>query len=300
MLDKTLDTIKKANPRELYDCIMSYCAATGSELPDNVRTRILLALRLAEEGLPNSSELSIVELQEIADFIERAQSLKDRHQRLVSFKDFIHSTIGNVEVGDLAFRGKELLMHFSPDLVLVSSYSPDVLDKRCSVFIEEFRAEYVNYHNLWYSKRLEIGDRFEQAGLKVEMLKRLNTLRKLGPAIGLDLIDEFEGFPSKISTCKPIKVADLGYSTECPFCGLQYKGGLDWAAFVKFEKRLDETCRKKLALISRKVAEVAVGSEEGPLRAFIDAVAVSDLDKLYLVLDDEVLEALRKVFALEG
>ncbi|HHS50977.1 MAG TPA: hypothetical protein ENN07_07675 [candidate division Zixibacteria bacterium] len=295
-MDKTLQSIKNADPKNLYDCIMSYCSATGCELPRNVETRIMLALKIVDEGLPEDADLSIIELQEIADFIERAQALKERQERLIAFRKFIDKTVGEIDIGDLAFRGKELLAHFSPDLVLVSSFSPDTLDRRCAAFIEDFRIEYANYHNAWFAKRIEIGDRFEAGWHKIEMLKKLNTVERLGPEVGVEIIEEFSKFPRKIPLCKAIKVSDLGFSTECPHCGLQFKAGLDWASFIKLEKRLDEACRRKLNVISMQVSKIAVKTHpDDPLRAFIDAVAVSDLEKLYNVLEDEVLDSLKKI-----
>ncbi|MCK5832972.1 hypothetical protein KAH81_04790 [bacterium] len=128
------------------------------------------------------------------------------------------------------------------------------------------------------------------------MLKKLNTIRKLGPAVGGELIIELSKYPVKIPPCSILKITDLGFATECPFCNLQYKSGIDWNHFVKLEKKLDETCRKKLRLISNKVAAIAVKQNiSDPIRAFIDAVAISDLDKLYNVFDEDVLLALKKI-----
>ncbi|MCK5832971.1 hypothetical protein KAH81_04785 [bacterium] len=89
MLDRTIKAIKEADPKSLYDCIVSYCVATGCELPKNVETRIMLTLKLAEEGVSADADISILEIQEISDFVERAQKLREKQQRLIALKKFI-------------------------------------------------------------------------------------------------------------------------------------------------------------------------------------------------------------------
>jgi hypothetical protein len=296
VLERTLNEIKKADPQSLYDTIMEYCAIIGRELPKKVETRIMLALKLAEDGLPDGDQLSIAELQELLDFTNRSLALKGRQKRLLMFKNFIEETVGVVEMGDLALRGKELLSHFSPDLILVSSFSPDTLDRRCNSFVEEYRIDYVNYHNSWSSKRNEIGDRYEMLKSKVNALKKLNTIEELEPKLGVETIGRIVELPEEIPYCRVITIMDLGFSATCPYCGLKYRFGLDWKYFEGLEKKIDQAFRKKVRGISAIVADIAVEKySDDPLRAFIDAVRVSDLRELNVVLNDNLLETIRNV-----
>ncbi|MCD6135105.1 hypothetical protein J7J63_00090, partial [Candidatus Bipolaricaulota bacterium] len=85
----------------------------------------------------------------------------------------------------------------------------------------------------------------------------------------------------------------------CPYCGLKYKRGMDWHAFERIEKELDRLLRKKLRVVSSKVANIAVEKYAGdPLLAFIDAVVVSDLKGLSIIMSDEVLETLKRVLRI--
>ena len=299
MLERTLKTIKEANPQGLYDVIMEYCATSGFGIPKNVETRIMLAMRLGEEGLPEGEQMTISELQEIEDFVDRAVALKEKKRRLLTFKNFIEETVGSIDMGDLALRGKELLSHFSPGLMLVSSFSPEVLDDRCNSFVEDYRIAYVNYHNTWHSRRSEIGDRYSLLIDKADTLKKLNTIEEFDPKLGVEPIATIDKFPREMPFCRVLTVSDLGFSTACPYCGLKYKRGMDWHAFEKIEKELDMLLRKKLRVVSSKVANIAIEKyADDPLLAFIDAVVVSDLKGLSIIMSDEVLETLKRVLRI--
>jgi len=301
MLEETAKFFKEAQIKDLRKNLKDFCKALGQRVPREIDTQLKLAQQIAENGLAieqETQDLSITELQELIHTVKRASQLRNKEKRLLKFRELIESSIGQAAEGALAMRGKDLLLHFSAELMLGDSFSPDILDSHCSAFVEDFLIDYVSYHNSWHAERRSVGKRYFDLRRRAKALFDLNTIPQLGEPLGEKIVEEVMNMPSNLPECGILEVSEIGYAPVCPRCGLPYRAALSWKRFFELEKAIAPELEMKVDALARTVADKIVKlNENDPLRAFIDAVGVSDLDKLCVILTDDVLSTIKKVLS---
>ena len=109
MKKKTVEYLKEVDLEGIINKVCLYCNTIEEDLPDDIQNIFRKAQDLLDD--PEAREYSISELQNIRGFIEKARQLTSKQDRLLKFHEMIEFSVGELDEGELAFRGKSLLMY---------------------------------------------------------------------------------------------------------------------------------------------------------------------------------------------
>lgn len=297
MLEKTLSYLTEIDLPEIISKTQEYCSTTGHDLPRNIQLRFELARRLLDTKgqSPEFEKLSANELREIKKTLERTVELYEYADRLKAFRKLIQECGDHIPDAQLGLTAKDLLMRFSPDLLLGSSISPYALDARCENFANDYQEAYISFHNQWHYARRKNAARVDRI---IEMAGALDSLDNLlqtetpQKTSWSQKVSSLQNLP----TCEDISPSKLGYAPFCPNCVLRYGLVFDWNRLPDLEEEIKNCLEYRQNQISKKLAdELVKRSSEDPLSGIVEAISVSNLSKLPSILTDDVVKALEKV-----
>jgi hypothetical protein len=132
----------------------------------------------------------------------------------------------------------------------------------------------------------------------VQALRRLNTLRELGPPLGEEALAEYEQLPQRIGAC--LLSASLerepGQAARCSTCGISLNDEPPWEDVQRVKRRLERAINQQLQRLSSKaVSQILAASGEARMEQFLQLVQASQARSLADVLDDELLGFLRRL-----
>jgi hypothetical protein len=165
-------------------------------------------------------------------------------------------------------------------------------------FRQCYQGAYLNHHRRYWESTLTLHAQLMDFIPHAQALRRLNTLRELGPALGEEALDEYEQLPQRIGACllSANLERELGDIPRCPACGISLNDEPCWEDVQRVKRRLERALNRQLQRLSSKaVHQILAASGEARVEQFIQLVQASQARSLADVLDDELLGFLRRL-----
>ncbi len=165
-------------------------------------------------------------------------------------------------------------------------------------FRQRYQCAYVKYHQQYCEALLTIHAQLLDAADHAHALRRLNTLREMGPPLGEGALAEYEQIPQRIGACllSASLERELRDAPRCPACNMSMNDEPPWDDVQRVKRRLERALNQQLKRLSSKaVGQILAASGEARVEQFIQLVQASRARSLADVLDDELLGFLRRL-----
>ncbi|MCH7625442.1 MAG: hypothetical protein IIC83_05925, partial [Chloroflexi bacterium] len=153
-----------------------------------------------------------------------------------------------------------------------------------------------SHHDRYQQEALELVHRLERLRPQVEAIARFNAVPELGEPVGVEVPRLFRELSSAIKRCDVLKDdLRLEQSPMCASCSLTLDGLIPRRDAEVLFGAIDGAMRTyNRRLSSHSVRQVLAHPTKDQLDQFISLVQVADPSALANVLDDEVVEFLRR------
>jgi hypothetical protein len=165
-------------------------------------------------------------------------------------------------------------------------------------FRQRYQRAYRNHHRRYWESALTLHAQLMDFIPHAQALRRLNTLKDLGPTLGEEALAEYEQLPQRIGACllSANLERELGDAPRCPACGISLNDEPSWENVQRVKRRLERALNQQLQRLSSKaVHQILAASGEARVEQFIQLVQASQARSLADVLDNELLGFLRRL-----
>ena len=250
---------------------------------------------LAEQTYP-TPDLLENDLARYQGLIDLADSISD----IATAKSYLDKVALRGSDGELAMDRLSILEQLTPDNLLANPHLwPSVkalFDWFRSRYLTLYEAQHQAYHQELASLRAEM----VAAGPRLHALERLNSIAELGPAVGKELTAEYQRLLSKLNPCPApdLEAVASGEQPACPSCGfliVHHPPTTEVRAFL--DHLNDALGEQQHRLATEAIRQILSQSKESRIDQFIRVLQTSDLSSLANVMDDELVNFLRKLLA---
>ncbi len=162
-------------------------------------------------------------------------------------------------------------------------------------FKEHYTQAYLANHRQYCEQALSLNAAFEESRLKVQALKRLNSITQLGRKLSLKLDKGLQSFETPIKRCDlNLQPPVLDAKPTCESCGLVLGEELPNREVEQLLQELDRALARQTRRLGRLlVGRILHGPADQRLEDFLKIVLASDLTALSNTLDDELADFIR-------
>jgi hypothetical protein len=167
-------------------------------------------------------------------------------------------------------------------------------------FRQRYQCAYLKHHHQYCETLLTVHAQLLDLVPHAQALRRLNTLRELGPPLGEEALAEYEDIPQRVSPCTlcPSLERELAELPRCPVCNISMNDEPPWEDMQRVRHRLERALNQQLQRLSSKaVSQILATSGEARVEQFVQLVQASQARSLADVLDDDLLGFLRRLLA---
>jgi len=167
-------------------------------------------------------------------------------------------------------------------------------------FRQRYQSAYLKHHHRYCETLLTVHAQLLDLVSHAQALRRLNTLRELGPPLGEEALAEYEDIPRRVSPCTLCTSLEreLEELPRCPVCGISMNDEPPWEDVQRMRRHLERALNRQLQRLSSKaVSQILAASGEARAEQFIQLVQASQARSLADVLDDDLLGFLRRLLA---
>jgi len=141
-------------------------------------------------------------------------------------------------------------------------------------------------------------DVLEASEPEVNALRRLNSLLELGGPLGERLFDDYERLLGEIAPCPLRATGEVSVELEptCSSCRLVLAQKPPVEEVERFLKQLERALRQQQRRLSSEAIRQIIAQSGGErVDQFIKIIQASDLSPLVNVMDDEMVDFLRRL-----
>lgn len=167
-------------------------------------------------------------------------------------------------------------------------------------FRQRYQCAYLKHHQRYCEATLTLHAQLLDLVPHAQALRRLNTLRELGPPLGEEALAEYEQLPQGMGPCTLCTTLEreLGEAPRCPVCGISMNDEPPWENVQRVTHRLERALNQQLQRLSSKaVSQILATSGEARVEQFVQLVQASQARSLADILDDDLLGFLRRLLA---
>jgi len=125
----------------------------------------------------------------------------------------------------------------------------------------------------------------------------------LGKPVGTDLVNEFQSLNDKLFTCSVTSVTEVSVENQpfCIHCNLRFDSSLPLEDVRYLEKEVDKALRDQTRrFASEAIKPILSNSENDKVTRFLQIVQGSNIAPLINILDDDLIDFIRKFLAERG
>jgi len=165
-------------------------------------------------------------------------------------------------------------------------------------FRSRYRILYSAHHRYYHEELATFCLVLEDTRPEVDALSRLNSIAELGSPVGQELTDRYQQMLAEIMPCPVANQEDVAVEEQptCSYCGLMLTAKPPTKEMEHFLRQLRQALNEqRRRLGSEAVHRVLAQSGERRIDQFIKVVQTSDLVHLVNVLNDDLVEFLRRL-----
>ena len=160
----------------------------------------------------------------------------------------------------------------------------------------EYSVAYLAHHARYHQEAVELVSRMERVAPQVDALARFNEFPEFGGPLVADLPERFQTLMASLRTCENVEdELSLNAAPRCQECLLSLNEDVPRREAARVFRDVERAMRMyNRRLGSEGVRRILAQPTREQLDKFISLVRVSDLSSLANVLDDKVVEFLRR------
>ena len=166
-------------------------------------------------------------------------------------------------------------------------------------FRSRYQAAYRERHRVHHRRLAALKRRLDDEERKADALTRLNTLRELGPPLGCGALRSYGVLRREVQPCPDASgrgKPDLESTPVCPSCGMTLVSEPPDERVESVIQRVDEALAAQHRRLSAQAIRRILARGRGRrLEKFLQVVQASDMAALADVLDDTLVDFLRKL-----
>ena len=165
-------------------------------------------------------------------------------------------------------------------------------------FLSRYRAIYQAHHQRYHREAASLRLVLEDSRPEVDALRRLNCIVELGEPVGEELFAQYEWLLAELSPCPTPGDASIDEGPVCSRCHLVLTAEPPQGEVESFLYQLKQALREQhRRLSSEAIRHILARSGEKRIDQFVKVVQTSDLSPLVNVLDDELVDFLRRLLS---
>ncbi len=215
---------------------------------------------------------------------------------LAAMRDYLAAAVVPPAAAELALDRAVTLEQLSSAVLFMEPHRLEGMRATFEYFRKRFGAAYQEHHRRYWQDCERLLREREDAEGTARALARLNRIRELGRAVGVNALAQYHDLGKALERCLLVEtLADsLAQQPSCPLCGvtLADEPPAEWLYDVA--RRLQRALRQQQNRLSSQTIRQILSQQEGErIERFLKVVQASDLRGLAEVLDDELVEFLR-------
>lgn len=202
--------------------------------------------------------------------------------------------------GELALDRLSLLERLSTASLIENPRLWESLNPLVAYFRERYQPYYAHCHRRYHQEVKNLKAMMAAAERKIEALDRLNAIRELGPSIGEGLAGEHRELLGRLQPCSYPEDQIGAEAPLCPRCHLLFPAQPPTEAVATLLHRLDSSLIEQQRRLSTRLVQRILSGQVptwSGLDQFLNALRASDLQPLVNVLDDNMVDFIRRLLA---
>ena len=223
--------------------------------------------------------------------------LADLASEVVAMKSYLEGVTLRESDGELAMDRVSILEQLSMENLLRNLHVWPSLKALFDWFLSRYRPAYQAHHSYYQREMASLHLVLDDSCPEIDALRRLNSIAELGKPVGQELIEEYQRLLESIKPC-PAAEGELPLESEpvCPRCGILLTDEPQQQEVERFLRRLKQGLKQQQQrLSSEAVRQILAQSDERGIDRFVKVVQTSELYPLVRLLDDELVEFLRRL-----
>ena len=251
---------------------------------------------VALDSFDGPSDLSMA-----LDLYRRLDQLSTLVPRITRRRRYLDDMALGREHGELKVKRDSLAARTGLNSLLEDPSLWDSVEESYRQLLQEYTELYLSHHSQYHQDAVELTSFLERLGPQVEALASFNEVAEFGGPLAADVPERFS---AAMATVKACAASEAEVSLEAAPACLQRQLRLDedisrreTALVFRDTERAMRVYNRRLS--SEGVARILAHPTKEQLEKFVALVQVGDLSALANVLDDEVIEFLRRFVTAE-
>ena len=238
-------------------------------------------------------------LRDALDLYARIEQLADLVPAITRVRQYLDEMVFGTQHRALQLERDALVGMAGLDNLIVNPSIWRSVEDAFQGFRRRYTNAYLAHHNSYHYEASELRHRLDQAHPQVEALARFNQVSELGGPFETEVPGRFADLVDVIRECSAGEEGpSLDEAPYCQACMLELSEEVPGREAEQLLRALEKGMRAyNRQLSSRAVREILTHPTREQLDKLISLAQVSDLTALANVLDDEVLEFLRRFMA---
>jgi hypothetical protein len=222
--------------------------------------------------------------------------LKDMASEVLAVKSYLDAVVLRESDGELAMDRISILEQLTLENLLTNLHLWASVRALFDWFRSRYQALYLAHHHHYHSEMASFSLVLDDSKPEVDALRRLNSITELGQPVGQWLFEEYERLLAQAKPCPLMDSVSVEDEPVCPHCRLVLTAEPPKREVERLLRQLKQAIAEQhRRLSSEAVRQILAQSGEKRIDQFIKVVQTSDLSHLVNVLDDELVDFLRKL-----
>ena len=235
-------------------------------------------------------------LAEALDWLRRAGRLSEVVSDIVAAREYLQDAAPGRDDPELGLERDAVTARLGFDSMSASPSLWSSVESSFVRFRDRYALAYSSHHARYQQEALELARRLERLRPQVEAVARFNAMPELGEPVGVEVPLLFRGVSSALKSCDVHEDdLQLEQSPRCVSCSLTLEDEMprrDAEVLFGAVESAMRTYNRRLS--SHSVRQILAHPTKEQLEQFINLVQVADPSALANVLDDEVIDFLRR------
>ncbi len=215
---------------------------------------------------------------------------------LAAMRAYLEAAVVPESAGELAMDRTVTLEQLSSAALFMEPHRLEGMRATFEYFQKRFGAAYREHHRRYWEGCERLRQELEEAEATARALARLNSLRELGKAVGLNALAQYDDLGTAMERCPLVETLaeSLGQRPSCPLCGITLADEAPGEQVRDVVRRLQRALRQQQNRLSSQAIRHILSRQRGErIEQFLQVVQASDLQGLAEVLDDDLVAFLR-------
>lgn len=227
--------------------------------------------------------------------LQRLSPLGDMASEVLAIKSYLDGVVLRESDAELAMDRVSILEQLALGNLLLNLHVWASLKALFEWFQSRYRAIYLAHHHDYHREMASLRLVLSDSKPEVDALRRLNSIVELGEPVGQELITQYVQLLLRVSPC-PITEVSVELEPTCSQCGLLLTDEPPQKEVERFLHRLRQALKEQQRrLSSEAMRQILAQSGQRRIDQFLKVVQASELAPLVNLLDDELVDFLRKL-----